>query len=80
MVANQPTDVSLIFFDNSIFFCNFFLRIVQDVSQRQKENGNRKWKLRVVPWVSEGHRLCHVAYMLTQKEGQGLAMRSLGLM
>lgn len=31
-------------------------------------------------WVSEGHQLCHVVYMLTQKEGQVLAIRSLGLM
>lgn len=30
--------------------------------------------------MSEGHKLCHVVYMLTQKEGQVLAMRSLGLM
>lgn len=33
-----------------------------------------------LPWVSEGHKLCHVVYMLTQKEGQVLAIRSLGLM
>lgn len=34
----------------------------------------------LLPWVTEGHKLCHVVYMLTQKEGQVLAIRSLGLM
>lgn len=34
----------------------------------------------LLPWVSEGRKLCHVVYMLTQKEGQVLAIRSLGLM
>lgn len=33
-----------------------------------------------LPRVSEGHTLCHVVYMLTQKEGQVQAIRSLGLM
>ena len=34
----------------------------------------------LLPWVRQGHKFCHVVYMLTQKEGQVLAMRSLGLM
>lgn len=34
----------------------------------------------LLPRVSEGHKHCHVVYMLTQKEGQVLAIRSLGLM
>lgn len=70
---------------NSLFTCYGNQKFPKKIANQSKHLISSTWPTKPEEsffffFVSEGHTLCHVVCMLTQKEGQVLAIRSLGLM